>query len=111
MTDANTALQELLAKVDAGRWSTIRDEPSAETGLLIYWEQFDLIMSEGSLDAALALHNAVLPGFLWKLDCSNATVYPLKAPDTGSGFYGMSDSPARAWLCAILKALIAECDE
>ena len=104
----NAALQELLAKVGAGMiWG---DDWPVMAGMSSYGITI-MRAYNGSLDAAQDLHNAVLPGFLWKLDCSNATVYPLKAPDTGSGFYGMSDSPARAWLCAILKALIAECDE
>ena len=108
MTAPTIALQELLAKVDAGRWSTIRDEPSAETGLLIYWEQFDLIMSEGSLDAAMELHEAVFPGWWFQVMRGSAEIRKTHREVYFSEVY---DQPARAWLCAILKALIAECDE
>ena len=107
MSERKQALEALLAKVEAGDAVTAHDAsrlwPNGYTHAIN--------ACHGSLDAAKALHEAVLPNFLWKINCSNATVYPFNAPDTGSGFYGMADNPARAWLCAILKALIAECDE
>jgi hypothetical protein len=76
----------------------------------IYDYEYRMLCSQayhGSIDAAKALHDAVLPGFKWKLSRSNATAYPFNAPSTGSGFYGMAENPARAWLIAILEALIA----
>ena len=109
MTQARKdALKELLARVEAGGYDTPNFIALVSKPLMQCraGEAY-----RGSLDAALALHNAVLPGFLWRLECSNATVYPFNIPDTGLGFYGEADNPARAWLCAILKALIAECDE
>ena len=57
----------------------------------------------GSLDAAKALHEALLPGWEWHLGPSNAKVYPYNGSPLKS-WSGMSDSPARAWLLAILKA-------
>lgn len=57
----------------------------------------------GSMDAALALHNALLPGWEWRLNVSNAAVYPFNAPPGVAMFYGMADNPARAWLLAILR--------
>lgn len=61
----------------------------------------------GSLDAALWLHNMVLPG--WPYDISNAGAWTderrgLRRP----GYSGQSNTPARAWLLAILNALIAQ---
>jgi len=64
----------------------------------------------GSLDAAKALHKAVLPG--WEADISlmsgEVLVYEVVRVD---GFLASGESPARAWLLAILEAVIAqECD-
>ena len=64
----------------------------------------------GSLDAAKALHDALLPG--WDADIevrlvlSDATVYGCGLFE-GSRESGTDESPARAWLIAILKALEA----
>lgn len=65
---------------------------------------------DGSLDAAKALHAALLPG--WDADIevrlvlSDATVYGCGLFE-GSRESGTDESPARAWLLAILKALEA----
>lgn len=73
----------------------------------------------GSLDAALALHKAVLPG--WKVKQPHqfeaghwlAEIYhpqgedwPKWTPYPSQG--ATADNPARAWLLAILSALIAQ---
>ena len=63
--------------------------------------------SQGSLDAAKALHEAVLPGWEWNLGPSNAKVNPYNGSPLKS-WSGRADNPARAWLLAILEALIAE---
>jgi len=65
----------------------------------------------GSLDAALALHNAVLPGWEWRLRGNRAWVWRTPSDLQESGevegddFNGL---PARAMLLAILSALIAQ---
>ena len=62
----------------------------------------------GSLDAALALHEAVLPGWGWEIyDEGVARVWPRPL---GDDVYvsGRNDVVARAWLLAILEALIAQ---
>jgi len=59
-----------------------------------------------SLDAAKALHEAVLPGWEWHLGPSKAKIYPYNGSPLKS-WSGMADNPARAWLLAILEALIA----
>ncbi|QDP48433.1 MAG: hypothetical protein Tp118SUR00d2C21406231_49 [Prokaryotic dsDNA virus sp.] len=106
------ALTDLRDKVAAGelppeinaielfrRWSVF-DGPNKRFADLAYW---------GSLDAALALHNAVLPGWRWE-GGSGAGIFAVwDKPD--EAHKGRSDNPARAFLLAILSALIAECDE
>lgn len=66
---------------------------------------------KGSLDAAKALHEALLPGWVWKLESydgfSLAWVGPpsemlLREHETDI------NNPARAWLIAILKAYRAQ---
>ena len=59
---------------------------------------------DGSLDAALALHKAVLPGHGWGLSHVGAYVCDLD----GRAEYGEATDPARAWLLAILAALVAQ---
>lgn len=72
----------------------------------------------GSLDAAKALHEAVLPG--WRLSISQpeipeigitftAIVWPSERGTREHYFrpYAESETPTRSWLIAILKALIA----
>jgi len=59
----------------------------------------------GSLDAAKALHDAVLPGWGWSVEAtSNACVW---RPDTFgvSRDIEISTTAARAWLIAIIRAL------
>lgn len=55
----------------------------------------------GSLDAAKALHEALLPGFRFRIDDFRAEIWYGPA----GPFIGESQvNPARAWLLAILKA-------
>ena len=57
----------------------------------------------GSLDAALALHEALLPGWRWDLDAAcNAGVW--NSCDLLPAITGEANTPARAWLLAILRA-------
>jgi len=65
----------------------------------------------GSLDAAKALHEAVLPGWAWTVGDNEAVVYgPNEWIGEQDHFVAVvSDSnPARAWLLTILGALIAQ---
>jgi len=124
MTDQQTqsvnkqALIDLLEKVEAG---------TDEAGMFCpMWHEVGLCIEAegafaGSLDAAKALHEAVLPG--WTVRFCAFTPHGKSAPhvhafrmrQTGddpsmggnsTGYIG--DCPARAWLIAILKALIAK---
>ena len=96
-----TALQELLAKVKAGECD--------HGSFLALDKPVDGIRAHhaynGSLDAAKALHEVVLPGnVLWvTLVGGIATI-----GHDGEEYTGVSSNPARAWLIAILKALIAQ---
>ena len=69
----------------------------------------------GSLDAAKALHEAVLPGWSILLHGGHWGVqdyaFEINRAFKGGGrakHVGRSEDPARAWLIAILKALIAQ---
>lgn len=67
----------------------------------------------GSIDHAMALHEAVLPGWGWHCGSYGARVWeypgdewrPERRQDVE-----MADSPARAWLLVILRALLTQED-
>jgi hypothetical protein len=63
----------------------------------------------GSLDAAKALHDAVLPQLYWNLAEWDGA-WTAQIPISASKKYEATSehSPARAWLLAILEALIAQ---
>ena len=60
----------------------------------------------GSLDAAKALHEAVLPGWCWAIMFNHiVTVSPQKAGTVQTMIYqGAATNPAAAWVAAILRA-------
>ena len=99
--DRKEALAELIAKVEAGdRSASLRNTPLKGYGG--YYEG----CLNGSLDAAKALHEEVLPGWWWKVIDSDP--YYVQVGMLGIGIYAaQSDDPARAWLLAILRALYA----
>jgi hypothetical protein len=97
-------LERLIEAVEAGKWDSRTSQPSKETGLHDWVLTIDEIMDHGSLDAALRLHEALLPGTHWSVE-----------EDEDFGFCGRvyfngwhhehSTTPARAFLLAILRAL------
>ena len=109
------ALQDLLAKVEAGEapkysfmmgvrfpsiWGVL-DAAHRHTAFGAY---------NGSLDAAHDLHEAVLPDTKWQLTFQDGT-YDFAL--VNKGFVQgtcITKNPSRAWLIAIIKALIAEAD-
>ncbi|QLB38278.1 hypothetical protein phiGT1_66 [Sulfitobacter phage phiGT1] len=106
MSDRKQALQDLRDKVAAG---------TCDHGSFIVMDKpVDGIRAhhayDGSLDAAKALHDAVLPGWDIQMgtcedDSFEASVaYPLRVKT----YDGIASSLARAWLLAILDALIAK---
>ena len=58
----------------------------------------------GSLDAANALHVALLPGWDWGVSSSNAAAVFSGKLISGPSDLASADNPARAWLLAILLA-------
>lgn len=137
------ALSELLAQVEAGEWDFRADAPARQVFPYQSASAHDLGLTaraafEGSLDAAKALHEALLTG--WRVaciregdkedmahhDCEEGdwfvnlfsedydavswTAGEQTKTDVLSGQQAdaWSATPARAWLCAILSALIAE---
>jgi hypothetical protein len=116
MSDRKDALTELLAKVEAGKWCTklaLKALPESHVNDSHEW--IDPIgwasraLKNGSLDAAKALHDAVLPKWDILIQPYDqfafevSVAHPLSVK-THDGHYGCM---ARAWLIAILKALIA----
>ena len=58
----------------------------------------------GSLDAAKALHEALLPGWGWDVASSDAAAVFKGNALHGPAELASSTTPARAWLLAILRA-------
>jgi hypothetical protein len=107
------ALRELAEKVEDGDAEAVRELiVNSAVSFPPVWLGVGRIM-EGSLDAAKALHEAVLPR-QWYGIHSTATGYSVAVhlvAGPGVGIYRSGDGqkcPARAWLLAILKALIAQ---
>jgi len=98
------SLTALLAKVEAGgdvrpsTFKVLRDPDRAAWAVRAY---------NGSLDAAKALHEAVLPGYRW--EGYQGECFRVWQPDKPEKFIeGWDCHPARAWLIAILRALHAK---
>lgn len=110
--DRKEALAELIAKVEAGRvYGNLTAQILADTDMDV---EIFLDAYEGSLDAAKALHEAVLPGWEYGVTENHERpdgpcAYVSKWADD-YGFEATSDNPARAWLLAILRALHDQAD-
>lgn len=100
------ALQALAEKVEAGdeKWVHLPRTSDLRTDLV--WKAWS-----GSLDAAKVLHEAALPGWTWEIGPCGADLWPLEkygdAPHASASI-APKINPARAWLLAILKVLIAQ---
>lgn len=92
------ALKELEGKIleDKFAWRLRQDADLPET---ITYGAF-----EGSLDAAKALHEAVLSGCIWRLTPNRCVIMDVHGCLAS---VRNADNPARAWLLAIIRALIA----
>lgn len=105
MTTQTEALDRLIDAVEAGAdlalgdfYAVLGDGPEAP-----YMRSFEA--HNGSLDAAKALHEALLPG--WIFDVTNDSAFVMReinGLDNDHQYTGIHDTPARAWLLAILKA-------
>lgn len=107
-----TALQDLLAKVEAG-WPPDIDTPYM-TPFHAAWPDWRAqqawLANQGSLDAAKALHDAVLPDRSCGITFGGEYGATITFPPTWDRM-SISESnliPARAWLIAVLRALIAQ---
>ena len=101
------ALEALLEKVRAG---DINPNSQAEFIGVVNGDYSHVLLRDaynGSLDAALSLHQSVLSGWEWSLGGDAAEVGNAPNRD-GLYFISINDNPARAWLMAILQALIAQ---
>jgi hypothetical protein len=114
------ALIELRDKVKAGGGSNVIGWATRgyETGDLFSHRHKINAAYNGSLDAAKELHEAVLPTFVAKVRVgargAGATQWSCEIEEwnTSEVFYGNNQpDEARAWLLAILSALIAQADE
>jgi len=106
-----TALKALAEAVEAGKWDSRCDEPGEETGLREWALIIDRIMDNGSLDAALALHDAVLPGWKWaRTHGGEMLVWNYGVLRSR---WGRSDiePPSRALLLADIRALISQAEK
>lgn len=111
------ALRELLAKVEEGETPSnsliiraLSKKVTYDLGLPLP-TLVKCILNPGDIrgmGAAKALHDALLPGWLWHVTSSGTVI--LDPPQEGHAIHvpGGRYDPARAWLIAILKALIAE---
>ena len=102
------ALTELIAKVEAG------SEDTPDFSALVSRPLMQCKAGEayrGSLDAAKALHEAVLPKncFWWVEHRPDGQFQSgVAVGNLGRCFQAFADTPARAWLLAILRALHAQ---
>ena len=100
-----TPLDDLIAAVEAGvepveLWLALGSQRNIDRAQEAY---------RGSLDAALRLHEALLPGWDYCIDDVQRTKPLVYVQDDGGPtFDGEAANPARAWLLAILRALKAK---
>ena len=98
-----TALERLAAAIEAGEFSGDLTGPEMgfpNTSAAVLYDAFS-----GSLDAAKALHDAVLPGWRFEVRLSTAEIWESYHVAFSAD---VADNPARAWLLAIVRALIAK---
>ena len=117
-------LQELRDKVAAGVWPAdflaVDCEPLREVTTASLYAAFS-----GSLDAASSVHEVLLPEYMWLIRSSDeddvrrgscksgqflANIWDARTNpnEGGKHFPTWAGNPARAWLLAILDALIAK---
>ena len=113
MTAPNlTALDALIAAVEAGDETAMREtarcmsSDARDVGAM--FPGYDVGKAyRGSLDAALALHEALLPGHHWALEEDDDAGFGAQV-FAGEYWRARNRVAARAWLLAILKAYRAQ---
>lgn len=109
-----TDLDKLIEAVEAGEASLATIENMAVLALGLGDSAINAGQAyRGSLDAAKALHDALLPDFFWQ---RGGFVMTVTDDNTGwgNGIYARAydrESPARAWLLAVLNAHRAQVQE
>lgn len=105
MTYRIEALEALRNKVKAGAWfpglaqRSMGGVPNYHSARAAF---------NGDLNAAQKLHEAMLPDWGWRLEYNEqAVVWELNGNREVFGGWCSATAPARAWLIAILEALIA----
>ncbi len=105
------ALDELIAAVEAGDLTDVNRKLGAmfATDHSLAWDWVSNVNSafRGSLDAANELHEALLPGWDWKVESYGGNNFAFVGMPSEMLFRDPQtslDYPARAWLIAILKA-------
>ena len=116
MTDL-PALKELLARVEAGdapEYSLFREAYVPTVWQSLKPHEYKAWLSyQGSLDSASSLHEAVLPdnAAWWVEKRADGRIWSgVFLGNLGKTYEAYADNPARAWLIAILSALIAEAE-
>jgi hypothetical protein len=111
MNDRKDALIKLLAMVKSGEWNTrlaLKALPESHLNDKHKWVDpigwASRAVLHGSLDAANALHLEVLDSWF----CVTMFGGDVTILHRGEEHTGVSGNPARAWLIAILMALIAD---
>ena len=105
------ALTDLLSKVEAG--DAVAFDPAFERALYFPAQDMNRVYlandaNKGDLNAAVSLLGAVLPGWVWNLAPTYAHVMPPTDNGDQQASSGSADTPARALLIAILKALLEQ---
>lgn len=110
-----TDLDKLIEAVEAGDYGDMvgplrRLASAAHAGGKL-WPGHDIEHAfSGSLDAALRLHEALLPGWVWAPEIGNSGQCQgyMSPPTSANGITEDAANPARAWLLAILRAVKAQ---
>ena len=113
-----TNIQDLIDKVEAGAWGDDPNFGEAGEATELFGRALTSQMRRGwyayhgSLDAAKALHDSVLPGWAWMngyaVTTGEATAIvslPHEHNEKWKTISAESECVARAWLLAILKAM------
>lgn len=114
MTDLDNLIKAVEAGDDHATGTAVGNIASASRDHGLYWPSHDAVKAfRGSLDAAKALHDALLPG--WRVEVFNLdgeVVLRRNRPiDRAYGDALNSGEVARAWLLAVLKAYRSEVQE
>lgn len=107
MPDRN-ALAALIEAVEGGSIAPFYGEFRSALGAVL--RAHGVNAYDGSLDAAKELHDALLPGWHYRITRGKHTPEVIVQRDILAGEYASAelDLPARAWLLAVLRALAAK---